>query len=190
MHTPTQARALAEPPVHPHNALHCTALHPPAPMKAPPATEARVPVHETPPLVPRGTGRRRRKEVTRRGEAGLRIPISEALCVSVWGFAVCVCWGMGVCGGEGGRQGSRAHHHHHHPPHAAQRPHAKARTHAPGVPVAAGVVADVRAQQAGAQWFGSEVEAPLVVRPEQPGVGGGDARGQHGAGQHLVVFSG
>lgn len=52
----------------------------PAPINAPPAIEASVPVHETPPLVPLGTLRRRR-EVTSRGEAGLRIPISEALCV-------------------------------------------------------------------------------------------------------------
>lgn len=70
-----------------HSFFHPTPTHPftltttiaPAPTKAPPATEASVPVHETPPLVPRGTRWRRRKEVTRRGEAGLRIPTSEAL---------------------------------------------------------------------------------------------------------------
>jgi hypothetical protein len=55
--------------------------HTPAPTNAPPATEASVPVHETPPFVPRGTRRRRRREVMSRGELGLRIPISEALCV-------------------------------------------------------------------------------------------------------------
>lgn len=75
----------------------CVLINVPAPINAPPATEASVPVHDTPPLVPLGTLRRRRREVTSRGEAGLRIPISEALCV-VWGREVRVmhepCMGL------------------------------------------------------------------------------------------------
>lgn len=156
----------------------------PAPTKAPPATEARVPVHETPPLVPRGTGWRRRKEVMSRGALGLRMPISEALLFGTW------VWGSVVCGvrGEGGRcvyayiavtppiriQSTR-------PTHPC--------THAPRVPVAAGVVPDVGAQQLGAQRVAPEVER-AVVGPQRPGVRSGDARREEGAGQDLFLKNG
>jgi hypothetical protein len=57
-------------------------FHPPAPMNAPPAMDASVPAQDMPPLVPRGT-RRRKSDVTSRGECGDRIPSSDALPVRI-----------------------------------------------------------------------------------------------------------